>query len=134
MSKSALMKRALTVAGVGLAATALAAPQALAGTSHPNVSWYDGSFTGTSVVVNPTNVKTYGKLTDLANQTGGTQLWVYIVTSAGTYNEPAGSVANGRTVTGQMQTVPFAGTFKSGKITVCSTVSGGGCGTSVSIS
>lgn len=134
MSKLATLKRVLTVAGAGLAATVLAAPQALAGTSHPNVSWYDGSFTSTSVVVNATNVKTYGTLKDLANQTGGTQLWVYVVTTAGTYNEPAGSVANGRSVTGQMQTVPFAGTFLSGKITVCSTVSGGGCGTSISIS
>lgn len=134
MSKPAMLKRALTVAGVGLAATVLAAPQALAGTSHPNVSWFDGSFTSTSVVVNATNVKTYGTLRDLARRDGGTQLWVYIVTTAGTYNEPAGSVANGRSITGQMQTIPFAGTFKSGKITVCSSINGGGCGIPVSIS
>ncbi|MFE9661318.1 MULTISPECIES: hypothetical protein [unclassified Streptomyces] len=128
-----LVTRALTVAGVGLAAAALAAPHAVAGTTHPNVSWYDGTFTGTSVVVNPTNVKSYGKLRDLANLPGGTALWVNINTTTGNYNREVGRVSSGGSRTGHWDQLPFGGRFLNGKITLCSSTGGGGCGTPVSI-
>ncbi|MCL7382591.1 hypothetical protein [Streptomyces sp. 35G-GA-8] len=90
----------------------------------------DGFYNG-SVVVNATNVKINGRVTDDGNYSGQSAVYLKITSSSGgTRNYEVSISPNADYQTFSTKTYPFSGSFRSGYVTVCSgTPNGWQCGT-----